>query len=54
MSGQYAWIVYQALASDPVVILAVALIMVLAGLVSAAVPARRAVFGGSEHGSIFC
>ena len=37
-----AGIVYQATASDPVVILAAALTMVLLGMVSAALPARRA------------
>jgi ABC-type antimicrobial peptide transport system permease subunit len=37
-----AGIVYQATASDPAVIVAVVLTMVLLGLVSAAVPARRA------------
>ena len=37
-----AGIVYQATASDPVVIVAVVLTMALLGLVSAALPARRA------------
>lgn len=43
VSRVLASIVYQASAQDPVVLIAVALMMILVGLVSASLPARRAV-----------